>query len=208
MTELLIAEGALVDIAATYVITPLMLAAQNGHAEVVKLLLEHGAYVDASDIGSVRPLQMAAEAGHVEVVALLLEAGADPDNVHGLLNLTALQCAAAGGHTEVVKLLSQDIEYDSLAMAAMLGNVEKVHEYLDMGAELDTEPDASNQSHWTPLHWAAVCGHTDVVRVLLLRRPNVAATLLHAPRFTPVELAMRHGHKEVVKLLREHMARE
>ena len=52
--------------------TPLHVAAQNGHTEVVKLLLDNNADVNASctDDGAT-PLHVAARNGHTEVVKLL-----------------------------------------------------------------------------------------------------------------------------------------
>jgi hypothetical protein len=51
---------------------PILLASENGHAEVVRLLLEHGADPTTEDNWAIR---IASENGHAEVVRLLL---ADP----------------------------------------------------------------------------------------------------------------------------------
>ena len=58
--------------------TPLFVAAQNGHLEVVRALVtELGANVNQVNQGST-PLRIATERGHVEVVrALVTELGAD-----------------------------------------------------------------------------------------------------------------------------------
>src|SRR2546423_5776647 len=59
--------------------TPLHLAADGGHIEVVEALLKAGANPDAWDRWSWTPLHRAAEGGHVRVVEALLKAGANPD---------------------------------------------------------------------------------------------------------------------------------
>ena len=58
-------------------LTPLHMAAYNGHTKVVKLLLENGAQVDAQDHEGKTPLIHACTGPFQETVALLLEAGAD-----------------------------------------------------------------------------------------------------------------------------------
>jgi len=55
-------------------ITPLCLAAQNGHHVVAKMLLEHGADVD---LGC--PLYIAILNSHSDIVDLLLDCGANPN---------------------------------------------------------------------------------------------------------------------------------
>lgn len=57
--------------------TALLMAAREGHEEVVKLLLDAGAYVDATDGRQARPIAWAQVLGHTEVVELFLAAGAD-----------------------------------------------------------------------------------------------------------------------------------
>ena len=53
--------------------TALMLAAQDGHTEIVKLLLEKGADVNVKTTTGITALWMASQNGHTEVVKLLLE---------------------------------------------------------------------------------------------------------------------------------------
>ena len=57
--------------------TALLMAAREGHEEVVKLLLDAGAYVDAADGRQARPIAWAQAVGHTEIVELFLAAGAE-----------------------------------------------------------------------------------------------------------------------------------
>ena len=78
--------------------TPLLVAALDGHREIVDLLLEAGA--DPNAPGDETPLLVAAVGGHGEIVDILLEAGADPNaTVWGGVPL--LDMVAAGAPSEI-----------------------------------------------------------------------------------------------------------
>jgi ankyrin repeat protein len=95
--------------------TALHLAANNGHAEVVRALLEHapdpGGLVTATDRpGGFTPLHLAAELGHEEVAKALLEGAPDRTlplsrRVDKWCGFTALHLAAYKGHETVAKTM-------------------------------------------------------------------------------------------------------
>lgn len=60
--------------------TPLHIACERGHAEVVELLLAHEADVEAKDISGNTPLHVAAQSQQTKIVQKLLDTGADPDS--------------------------------------------------------------------------------------------------------------------------------
>ncbi|CAN0062930.1 unnamed protein product, partial [Hapterophycus canaliculatus] len=82
--------------------TPVFLAAQEGHEEVVVDLLRNGASPDISREDGWAPLHAAARFGHAATaLALLQEGRADLDAVTGDHGSTALHVAAISGFDEV-----------------------------------------------------------------------------------------------------------
>ena len=57
-------------------VTPLYMASQNDHVEVVRLLIDAGALINQADEDGATSLFMASLNGHVDVVRLLIDAGA------------------------------------------------------------------------------------------------------------------------------------
>ena len=70
MRELL-ARGAAVDVAENDGATPLFIASQKNHFEVMRELLQRGAAVDAAMNNGATPLFIATARGHAAVAALI-----------------------------------------------------------------------------------------------------------------------------------------
>ncbi|XP_041105107.1 transient receptor potential cation channel, subfamily N, member 1 isoform X2 [Polyodon spathula] len=154
--------------------SPLLLAAERGHTEMVRILLQNHARVDVFDEHGKAALHLAAGNGHEEIVDILLSHKAFV-NAKTKLGLTPLHLGAQNGYCRLVKLLVET------HMASI---------------------DALSLTKRTPLHLAALSGQLDVCCSLLNMKADVNATDIHGQ--TPLHLAAENDHSEVVKLFLKH----
>mmetsp|Transcript_51125 Transcript_51125/g.95778 ORF Transcript_51125/g.95778 Transcript_51125/m.95778 type:complete len:334 (-) Transcript_51125:190-1191(-) len=193
--------------------TSLMLAADKGHAEVVKLLLAAGAKLEARHRWQRRlggddktSLQLATDKGHLEVVKLLLAAGAS-SSTRDHQGFTPLHQAAIRGHVVVAELLlasgagvnerqslplgsgvnerKTHVETTPLWLAARFGHEAMIELLLSAGARMNDAP--------SPLSVAANSGHAGVVQLLLSKGATMPSKVLHG--------AASNGDVDVVKVL-------
>jgi ankyrin repeat protein len=86
---------------------PLMVAAREGKADVVRALLSgNDVNVNVTDAQGDTPLIGASRFGHDDVVRVLVERGADL-KVKNKEGQTALMLAARNGHDDVVRILKE-----------------------------------------------------------------------------------------------------
>lgn len=186
--------------------TPLVAAAGNGHAGIVKALLKAGADVnlknsDFSDTALIR----AAERGDREVVTLLLQQAGIRIDETGRRGQTAFYCAVVNGHAAIADILFDKSVVTSkvrnqLMLAACrdgrLAIVELLHRRSGIGlAYLDTD---------YCLHLAAYKGHAEVVAYLL--KAGMDANRVDSRGVTPLQNACRSGNVLVVAMLMAHSA--
>lgn len=187
-------------------LTPLHVAALNGHAQTCRLLLSHGASVNALDERGRTALTIAALSGHAVVCRLLLESSSDPI-CPGKDGRTPLWLASHGGHRSVVSellrnsIIRKAVDHRSrtgataLFAACQAGHPEVSASLLRAGAYVD----AVNAAGSSPLWAAAERGHAAVVRVLL---ENYACIdLADRNGKSPIVIACANGHVDVAKLL-------
>uniref|UniRef100_A0A665X314 CASK interacting protein 2 n=1 Tax=Echeneis naucrates TaxID=173247 RepID=A0A665X314_ECHNA len=154
-------------------------AALTGTTELLSLLLEAQATVDIKDINGMRPLHYAAWQGKADSVLLLLRAGASV-NSPSHDGQIPLHLSAQYGHYEVSEMLLQH----------------------------QSNPCLVNKARKTPLELACEFGRLKVAQLLL--SSNMVAALLEgeggndnvdSPSTTPLHLAARNGHKDIIMLL-------
>ena len=164
----------------SHFVTPLIIAAHNGHLNSVKILLSYKADIEARGTLKIgdevsegcTPLWGAAAADHLDVVKLLLEQNADVDSKTST-GSTPLRVAAHEGHLDIVRCL--------------------VHRGADVNARNDCNEEV------TPLFVACYHGLfntdyiSDVSRTYLIQQCKVGCTALHD--------AVERGHLKIVSEL-------
>ncbi|XP_034062681.1 caskin-2-like isoform X6 [Gymnodraco acuticeps] len=153
-------------------------AALTGTTELLAALLEAQASVDVKDSNGMRPLHYAAWQGKADSVLMLLRAAASVNGV-SLDGHIPLHLAAQYGHYQVSEMLLQH----------------------------QSNPCLVNKAKKTPLDLACEFGRVQVAQLLL--SSNMVVALLEGERkeptdsafTTPLHLAARNGHKDIIRLL-------
>jgi ankyrin repeat protein len=158
-------------------VTALMLAASNGHIDVVEALIQAGANINLQDNGGRTALDLALKKNHTAIVDFLLKRVAAADK-------ESLIKAAASGNIERVKVLiaaGADVDFQrvingftALIYAAQNGYTHIVEALLRAGANVN----AKNKNGHTALMRAAEKDHPDTVAMLLQYGAQGAKELL------------------------------
>jgi ankyrin repeat protein len=91
--------------------SPLLIASEKGHCEIVKYLVAQNADVNLTDGNNTSPLYSAVKMGHYDIVEFLLQNGADV-NICNHLGYLPLYAASSSGHCAIFRLL---IEHGALS---------------------------------------------------------------------------------------------
>ena len=172
----------------SHFVTPLIIAAHNGHLNSVKILLGHGADIEARGtlkiedqvVEGCTPLWAAANSGHLDVMKLLIEQNAEVDG-RTLRGGTPLRGATYYGHLDIVRCLFEsgaDVNarmnegHTPLMLACSFGHLSVVTYLINKGAFMDLQCKDGR----TALHSAVKWGHFEIVSQLLalgaLQLPN------------------------------------
>ncbi|XP_010775618.1 tankyrase-1-like [Notothenia coriiceps] len=202
VTELLLRKGANINEKNKDFMTPLHVAAERAHNDIMEVLQKHGAKVNAVDTLGQTALHRAAMAGHLQTCRLLLGYGADAS----LLSLQGFTAAQMGNEAvqqilnENVPVRNSDVDY-RLLEAAKAGD-------LDTVKSLCTAQNVNCRDlegrHSTPLHFAAGYNRVSVVEYLLQHGADVHAK--DKGGLVPLHNACSYGHYEVAELLVRHGA--
>lgn len=158
-------------------------------------------WFSGASAGSYDEFFAALQRDDVAVVRKLLQRGFDPNTVNPkgdpalmvALREPALQAASVlieNPETQVEVRTPQD--ESPLMLAALKGYTEICKQLIARDADV-------NKTGWTPLHYAATGGHTDVLRLLLDNHAYIDAASPN--RSTPLMMAARYGTDDAVKLL-------
>ncbi len=186
--------------------TPLALAIEHGHSDVISYLLDHGADVNAATATGNTPLHVAAYNGLTDVIKLLLGKGA---NVHAKMKngVTPLHMAAIAVHDNIAAmrmLLDNGADVNAgratevgtpLEKAAYYGNAAVAEFLFSRGAEAD----ARDSYGGTALHMAAKFGRVQYAQTLLVHHSDVNAQ--RKDRATPLHWAAVNGRATISEML-------
>uniref|UniRef100_A0AAQ6AHC1 Ankyrin 3a n=1 Tax=Amphiprion ocellaris TaxID=80972 RepID=A0AAQ6AHC1_AMPOC len=182
--------------------TPLAVALQQGHDQVVSLLLEN----DTKGKVRLPALHIAARKDDTKAAALLLQNDHNAD-VESKSGFTPLHIAAHYGNINVATLLlNRGAAVDFMArnditplhVAAKRGNSNMVKLLLDRGSKID----AKTKDGLTPLHCGARSGHEQVVEILLDRGAPILSKTKNG--LSPLHMATQGDHLNCVQLLLQH----
>ena len=209
----LVRAGADVNAATPEGLTPLMIASGLGRSLMVALLLTAGAQVLALEprAGSTA-LHKAALSGNPDVVALLLDHGAFIDQQTPILGHTALMDAVVYKHDEAVRLLlhrgartSIRNHWNETALdIARRDGLNAIVSLIEAKDEADAD---AAQIRAQPLVQAIKAGDLQEVERLIAAgaRIDERVPMTGSPDddYTPLAVAAREGHADIVRLLLE-----
>lgn len=186
--------------------TPLHVAAECGHHQLVVLLCAYGAVVDVGDAAVNTALHLAVINNQVEVAKALVECGANMNAV-GSDGRTPLHEAALDGRVDLVRLLcaaGADVAmFDAEGMTALHLAIESdksevTRVLLEHGVNVNVRDSLTGR---TPLCMAAAYGRADGIRMLCAADADTAITAHNG--LNPVVAAMGGGHVEAIAALCE-----
>uniref|UniRef100_A0A665V9E1 Ankyrin 3 n=1 Tax=Echeneis naucrates TaxID=173247 RepID=A0A665V9E1_ECHNA len=202
VVQFLLDNGSSQSIATEDGFTPLAVALQQGHDQVVSLLLEN----DTKGKVRLPALHIAARKDDTKAAALLLQNDHNAD-VESKSGFTPLHIAAHYGNINVATLLlnrGAAVDFKArnditpLHVASKRGNSNMVRLLLERGAKID----ARTKDGLTPLHCGARSGHEQVVEMLLDRGAPILSKTKNG--LSPLHMATQGDHLNCVQLLLHH----
>jgi ankyrin repeat protein len=205
----LIAQGASVDAADRYRVTPLYVATLHGNTDMMAALLAAGADPNGAAPSGETLLMTAARGGDVKAMKLLIGAGARVDAREPAFSQTALMIAARGNSAEAVALLlGQGADIDARTTVGETPPFVPPCKGTGCGSEgvginRGGLPDRGRRDAvkggMTPLVFAAREGADAAAAVLIRRGANLE--LAEANGMTPLLMALLNNQLDVARQL-------
>eukprot|EP01125_Pyxidicula_operculata_P012370 TRINITY_DN4061_c0_g1_i1.p1 TRINITY_DN4061_c0_g1~~TRINITY_DN4061_c0_g1_i1.p1 ORF type:complete len:1793 (+),score=446.36 TRINITY_DN4061_c0_g1_i1:61-5439(+) len=202
--------------------TLLHYASMQGRSDILELLLERKADPNIGNNRATTPLHKAPQRGQLKCLQMLLAAGAnvncqDEDDItplHRTLNELGMQKKNSEKANNIAACVTELLKRGSklnlsdheglyvLDVASRYGLVAQVKEMIDLGADIHHVCHCG----WTPLHWAAAGGHTDVVKLLIANGAQANQTTKDKNGVEvdlPTHIAFANNYSDTVKSLVE-----
>lgn len=188
--------------------SPMHIAAEKGHADVIETLLQAGSQaINAKNAHNFTPVMLAVLAERVLAVEMLVRHGAQIDG-WGSYNTSIMQHAAQSGALEGIKMLVQfgsrllDVPdkhgRTPMHYAARSDQAGSIATLLEVGCLTIDEPE--DKFGWTPLHTAAKYGCTRAIEALV-KAGSRALDAQDAQERTAMHLAASGGSGAAIDTL-------
>ncbi|KAK3610372.1 hypothetical protein CHS0354_008648 [Potamilus streckersoni] len=187
--------------------TPLHVAIEHSHLEVVKFLLEKDADPQLADNVGITPLYAALKVknNQAEYVKRLIQSGCDVNigsQDHAPIFLATrknlLPCVKLLCETGCCKDIANKYGVTPVYEAAMKGHTEVLSYLLDQGCS----PNRVDMYGQSPLHVATLYGHTEAVRLLTQAGANLK--LRNQSGMSVMNFAIESGRSDILEILFEH----
>ncbi|XP_065926160.1 uncharacterized protein [Magallana gigas] len=201
--QLLLKNGAHINLCMENGASPLFIACQSGHDSTVQLLLTNGADINLCMENGASPLFIACHNGQDRTVQLLVSNGANI-NLYKKSGASPLFIACQSGHDSTVQLLlSNGADINScmengaspLLIACHNGHDSTVQLLLTNGADINL----CEKNGASPLYQACHNGHDSTVQLLLTNGADI--NLCMEDGASPLFKACQSGHDSTVQLL-------
>lgn len=185
--------------------TPLYVACQNGHSDMVQELITNKADQNIC-FGGHSPLYIACQNGFSKIVEILCNSFNSKAKVNGSSpnGSTPLYVAAQNGHSECVKkLLARGADYNinrsgnysPLYVASQRGHINVVTALCEAGININIK----TQLGTTALYTACESNNYEIVEYLLGRGADMEIAFENG--YTPLFIACKKGYFRIMKLL-------
>lgn len=202
VVEVLLREGAAVNVDRLIAYQPLHVAAWPGRTAVAELLLDAGAEIDVPAYTSGdTPIHLAVEKGKTEMVRFLLSRGADA-TIADAGGITPLYTAVPKNYVDIVRLLLEAVDprkASVLGVSVLYKAAEKGNAALQILLDDGRLPiNGRGDKGETALWIAAYSGHRDTVETLLSKGADASIMRIDA---TPEAAALHKGHHKIAELI-------
>ncbi|KAF4341128.1 hypothetical protein FBEOM_4998 [Fusarium beomiforme] len=187
--------------------SPVALAVESGHNDILRMLLAAGAAVECPVKGMSTPLHIAVATHNLLGCKLLLDAGSQVNAEH-TDGSTALSIAADLNDVEIVECLvshgadPSKPEYETpLHIAVDWRNLEMVE--IILSSRIFSDIDAKGEKKFTALGIAATIGRLDIVSMLLDHGADPNKRNGYRNSSAPLHIATSKGHRSIaIELLK------